>query len=180
MGAETRPRLASTGSYGWGARTSLGGLERMASFPYGRPQAEETGEGAGEEAGERREGESGRFSPPPECIVPLDSLAEAVNSAGTLDFVGSATRPHGGDHLSQVDLIICLGGDGTLLWASGLFGGAMPPVVSFSMGSLGFLTPFAFDEHRTRLDQVIASLCSSSLVTSQFVIRPAINDSSSI
>ena len=32
-----------------------------------------------------------------------------------------------------VDLVICLGGDGTLLWASTLFQQAMPPVISFSM-----------------------------------------------
>jgi len=39
----------------------------------------------------------------------------------------------------RVDVVVCLGGDGTLLWASSLFPRAMPPVISFSMGSLGFL-----------------------------------------
>ena len=63
----------------------------------------------------------------------------------------------------MVDLIICLGGDGTLLWASGLFKAAMPPVISFSMGSLGFLTPFHMDEHRPRLDQLFDSGCHLTL-----------------
>jgi hypothetical protein len=44
---------------------------------------------------------------------------------------------------SQTDLVITLGGDGTILHTSHLFGaGECPPVLSFSMGSLGFLLPF--------------------------------------
>lgn len=37
----------------------------------------------------------------------------------------------------------CLGGDGVILHASNLFRGAVPPVVSFNLGSLGFLTSHA-------------------------------------
>jgi len=58
-----------------------------------------------------------------------------------------------------VDLVICLGGDGTLLWASGLFPRAMPPCISFAMGSLGFLTPFAFGDHRERLARILSEGC---------------------
>lgn len=39
-----------------------------------------------------------------------------------------------------MDLVACLGGDGVILHASNLFRGAVPPVVSFNLGSLGFLT----------------------------------------
>jgi NAD kinase len=40
-------------------------------------------------------------------------------------------------------LVVTLGGDGTILHASSLFSaGAVPPVLSFSMGTLGFLLPF--------------------------------------
>ncbi|EFN50454.1 hypothetical protein CHLNCDRAFT_143392, partial [Chlorella variabilis] len=43
----------------------------------------------------------------------------------------------------QLDLVITLGGDGTVLWTCGLFAaGAVPPLVPFAMGSLGFMTPF--------------------------------------
>lgn len=45
----------------------------------------------------------------------------------------------------RIDLVITVGGDGTLTWAVSLFHGAMPPVLSFAAGSLGFLTPFALD-----------------------------------
>ena len=47
---------------------------------------------------------------------------------------------------NRVRLCVTLGGDGTLLAASRALGpGATPPVVPFAMGSLGFMTPFAFD-----------------------------------
>jgi len=44
-----------------------------------------------------------------------------------------------------IDLVVTVGGDGTLTWAVGLFGDAMPPVLSFAAGSLGFLTPYPLD-----------------------------------
>ncbi|TIB74757.1 hypothetical protein E3Q24_00461 [Wallemia mellicola] len=42
------------------------------------------------------------------------------------------------------DLVITLGGDGTVLFASWLFQTTVPPVLPFSLGSLGFLTNFDF------------------------------------
>jgi NAD kinase len=48
-----------------------------------------------------------------------------------------------GPGAERIDLVITLGGDGTILHASSLFKvGAVPPVLSFSMGTLGFLLPF--------------------------------------
>lgn len=58
--------------------------------------------------------------------------------------------------LSKIDLIICLGGDGTLLHASSIFQKSCPPVLSFAMGSLGFLTPFDFKYHERILNEVIS------------------------
>jgi NAD+ kinase len=44
---------------------------------------------------------------------------------------------------SQLDLGVILGGDGTVLWTCYIFGNrSVPPLVPFSLGSLGFLTPF--------------------------------------
>ncbi|XP_043087967.1 NAD kinase isoform X2 [Puntigrus tetrazona] len=54
-----------------------------------------------------------------------------------------------------VDFIICLGGDGTLLYASSLFQASVPPVMAFHLGSLGFLTPFKFDTFQSQVTQVI-------------------------
>ena len=44
-----------------------------------------------------------------------------------------------------------LGGDGTLLYASWLFQRIVPPVLSFSLGSLGFLTKFDYSGFRDTL-----------------------------
>jgi NAD+ kinase len=44
-----------------------------------------------------------------------------------------------------------LGGDGTVLFASLLFQRIVPPVLSFAMGSLGFLTKFDFARYQTIL-----------------------------
>lgn len=59
------------------------------------------------------------------------------------------------DISNQIDFIICLGGDGTLLYASSLFQDSVPPVMAFHLGSLGFLTPFSFDNFQTQVTQVI-------------------------
>ncbi|QPG75977.1 hypothetical protein FOA43_003363 [Brettanomyces nanus] len=50
------------------------------------------------------------------------------------------------------DFVITLGGDGTVLYASTLFQKVVPPIISFSLGSLGFLTNFQFEDFRTTLD----------------------------
>ncbi|KAK4352641.1 hypothetical protein RND71_028159 [Anisodus tanguticus] len=55
----------------------------------------------------------------------------------------------------RVDFVACLGGDGVILHASKLFRGAIPPVVSFNLGSLGFLTSHTFEDYKKDLRQVI-------------------------
>ncbi|KAF3483422.1 NAD kinase [Arthroderma uncinatum] len=55
------------------------------------------------------------------------------------------------DHHHLVDFVITLGGDGTVLYASWLFQRVVPPVLSFSLGSLGFLTKFDFDDYKDTL-----------------------------
>ncbi|KAH9691340.1 NAD kinase 2 [Citrus sinensis] len=55
----------------------------------------------------------------------------------------------------RVDFVACLGGDGVILHASNLFRGAVPPVISFNLGSLGFLTSHPFEDYRQDLRQVI-------------------------
>ncbi|KAK9824097.1 hypothetical protein WJX72_007721 [[Myrmecia] bisecta] len=52
---------------------------------------------------------------------------------------------------TYTDFVVCLGGDGVLLHASYLFKSAIPPVISFNLGSLGFLTNH---EHRNFKDDL--------------------------
>lgn len=54
-------------------------------------------------------------------------------------------RPH------TFDFVITLGGDGTVLFASWLFQRLVPPVLSFALGSLGFLTKFDFEDYQKTL-----------------------------
>jgi NAD+ kinase len=55
----------------------------------------------------------------------------------------------------RIDFIICLGGDGTLLYASLLFQQSVPPVMAFHLGSLGFLTPFQFHNFQDQVTNVL-------------------------
>jgi len=55
------------------------------------------------------------------------------------------------------DLVITLGGDGTVLFTSWLFQRIVPPVMSFSLGSLGFLTTFKFNEFKEQLNQIMGN-----------------------
>lgn len=49
----------------------------------------------------------------------------------------------------NVNFVITLGGDGTILWASKQFSGEyVPPIITFDQGSLGFLCNFVFSDHR--------------------------------
>ena len=51
------------------------------------------------------------------------------------------------------DFVVTLGGDGTVLYTSALFQGIVPPVLSFSLGSLGFLTKFDFEDYQNILSR---------------------------
>lgn len=55
----------------------------------------------------------------------------------------------------KFDLVLTLGGDGTVLFTSWLFQRIVPPILSFSLGSLGFLTNFEFSSYKSHLDRVM-------------------------
>lgn len=55
----------------------------------------------------------------------------------------------------KFDLVLTLGGDGTVLYTSWLFQRIVPPILSFSLGSLGFLTNFEFAAYKKHLDCVM-------------------------
>lgn len=61
------------------------------------------------------------------------------------------------------DFCILLGGDGTVLYSSWLFQRVVPPVLSFAMGSLGFLTKFDFNQYQSTLENVFRDGVTISL-----------------
>ncbi|GAB7347132.1 hypothetical protein MBLNU459_g3256t1 [Dothideomycetes sp. NU459] len=66
-------------------------------------------------------------------------------------------RPH------TFDIVVALGGDGTVLYASSLFQRIVPPVLSFALGSLGFLTKFDYDSYATTLTRAFKEGITVSL-----------------
>lgn len=61
------------------------------------------------------------------------------------------------------DLVITLGGDGTVLYVSNLFQRIVPPVMSFALGSLGFLTNFQFEEFTSKMVTVFETGVKANL-----------------
>lgn len=62
------------------------------------------------------------------------------------------------DIVANTDLLVTLGGDGTILRGVSMFANKqVPPVLAFSLGTLGFLLPFDFQEHKEIFEQVISS-----------------------
>lgn len=57
----------------------------------------------------------------------------------------------------DIDFVITLGGDGTVLYASYLFQELVPPILPFHLGTLGFLTVFDFSEYAQVLDQILGA-----------------------
>ena len=59
-------------------------------------------------------------------------------------------------HVDEIDFIMTLGGDGTVLFASWLFQRAqVPPIIPFDLGSLGFLTNFDITEVKNVIETIV-------------------------
>lgn len=60
--------------------------------------------------------------------------------------------------ITKADLLVTLGGDGTILKSASLFADHLvPPVLSFSLGTLGFLLPYDFNNFKQAFDKVYLS-----------------------
>ena len=91
-------------------------------------------------------------------IVEPQVQTQAIANGLYLDTFSSTKSLH-----ETVDFVVCLGGDGLILHVSTLFKQAVPPVISFNLGSLGFLTPFQYDHFRTEVEDVMKGNCNLSL-----------------
>lgn len=75
------------------------------------------------------------------------SSAKLLPSANVIDFDAFA---------STVDVLLSMGGDGTMLFCAQALNGADIPILGINLGSLGFLTSIAEDEFETALDALHA------------------------
>ncbi|XP_024025245.1 NAD(H) kinase 1 isoform X1 [Morus notabilis] len=89
---------------------------------------------------------------------------ELLTESSDFNFVHTWKDDNEITHLHRkVDLVVTLGGDGTVLWAASMFKGPVPPVVPFSLGSLGFMTPFYSEHYKECLDSVLKGPISITL-----------------
>lgn len=80
-------------------------------------------------------------------------------------YTATSKNPKSLDSLySKTDLLITFGGDGTILRAVSLFAATeVPPVISFALGTLGFLVPFDIKE----AEEVMQRVCSGQAKVSR-------------
>lgn len=82
-----------------------------------------------------------------------EELINTPNKANVDVYTGSND-----EIIEKTDLIVSLGGDGTILRGVSIFSNTtVPPVVSFSLGTLGFLLPFDFSNHEKIFQEVYES-----------------------
>ncbi|KAF9933215.1 NADH kinase pos5 [Linnemannia zychae] len=88
----------------------------------------------------------------------------AENFAKSLPFIYTIPEGNRDEYTRVTDLVVTLGGDGTILHTSSLFNSAVPPVISFSMGTLGFLLPYHINNYQTALAKLIEKQNASLLL----------------
>lgn len=101
--------------------------------------------------------------PPSNSSTPFPYTQSTYPRTPTLVPLSPATAPTSStprDSLyhDKTDLAITLGGDGTILLVASLFSATkhVPPVLSFAMGTLGFLGEWRWSEHALAVRQVFS------------------------
>ncbi|KAJ1965027.1 NADH kinase pos5 [Dipsacomyces acuminosporus] len=94
----------------------------------------------------------------PEINIVLEPLVYSQFSC-SLPFIRTIPAGKHDEYSRVVDFVITLGGDGTFLHVSSLFQKHVPPIVPFSMGTLGFLLPFDAAEFQKPLRNIMEGTC---------------------
>ena len=116
----------------------------------------------------------GQACPVPRCIgiVPKVTSAEASETA---TYVGQFLKNKGVEVLTdeaeiarRAEVVVVLGGDGTLIHAAALLDGRPAPILGVNMGSLGFMTETPQSEMYPALEQVLQG---KAVVTQRMKLR---------
>ncbi|RMZ88608.1 hypothetical protein DV736_g4168, partial [Chaetothyriales sp. CBS 134916] len=96
-----------------------------------------------------------------ETNIVLESTAasEIIRATHFDAFAALDSLSSDSDYDQKIDLVVTFGGDGTILHAASIFAAAahVPPVLSFSMGTLGFLGEWKFSEYKRAFREVYMS-----------------------
>lgn len=108
----------------------------------------------------------------PELFLPFPRRRSSSSNSLSSTSTGASTRDDSTNEQGQLrywtadmctrsphlfDFVVTLGGDGTVLFTSWLFQRIVPPVLSFALGSLGFLTNFDFADYQATMDSALES-----------------------
>ncbi|KAF1948711.1 ATP-NAD kinase [Byssothecium circinans] len=108
-------------------------------------------------------------------IVEPESATEIHDAVPFPVYTYDRAPPNGTDPLlsDKTDLVCTLGGDGTILRASSLFSHAatVPPILSFAMGTIGFLGEWKFSEYKRAFREVYMSGASDAYANLTFPSR---------
>lgn len=111
---------------------------------------------------------AGNACPVPRRVGIVHKLSSA-EAAETAIYVGQFLRAKGVEVLTdedvirrEADLVLVLGGDGTLIHAAAVLDGRPAPILGVNMGSLGFLTEVPQSEMYQALELVLAGQATMS------------------
>ena len=122
-------------------------------------------------------------------VQPMRSLAEHLTKAGVSVIADSATADVADAHAvaesdlgKQADLVIAVGGDGTMLYGARLIGEQSTPLLGVNRGRLGFLADVSPRNMLEAMDQVLAGdyIVESRLLLDTTVVCPDGRQSSAI
>lgn len=93
----------------------------------------------------------------PESLALAHRMAEYLGDCSCSVWIGSAwDEPEALAHVADLDLLITLGGDGTILRAARLGGQSGVPILGVKLGRVSFLAEVPPEEWQQPLDQVLA------------------------
>lgn len=106
-------------------------------------------------------------------IVFENRIADLVHWKLPFDVYSTAKSDPATQFPNKIDLVTTLGGDGTILRAASLFSlqPSVPPILSFSMGTLGFLGEWKFAEFRDAWTRVFTSGDAPASVRPKVLLR---------
>jgi len=99
-------------------------------------------------------------------------LAQVVEDMGVSTWVCSSWDEEGaGERLNGTGLIVCLGGDGTILRAVRIAGGSGVPILGVNLGRVGFMTELPVGE---ALDRVPAFVRGEGWIEERAMVEAAV------